>query len=77
MAKDKVFRVVIHEDVCKGCKLCVEFCPKDCLAMTADRLNARGIPFAEVVNQSACIGCRSCATVCPDAAIEVFEVKED
>ena len=77
MAKDKVFRVVIHEDVCKGCQLCVKFCPRECIAMTTNRMSTRGITFAEVVNQPACIGCRSCATVCPDAAIEVFEVKED
>ena len=77
MVKDKVFRVAIREDICKGCQLCIEFCPKDCLALTTDRMNAKGILFSEMVNPDACIGCRACSTVCPDAAIEVFEVKED
>jgi 2-oxoglutarate ferredoxin oxidoreductase subunit delta len=77
MAKDKKFRVVIRGDICKGCRLCVEFCPKDCIALTSDKLNARGVQFAEFVDPDACIGCRACSTVCPEAAIEVFQKEED
>ena len=73
----KTFRISIHEDLCKGCQLCVNFCPKDCLAMTTDRINAKGTPFSQVVRLSDCVGCRACATVCPEAAIELFEVIQD
>ena len=73
----KMFRIAIREDLCKGCELCVHYCPKDCLAMTTDRINAKGMPFAECVLPADCIGCRACATVCPEAAIELFEVTED
>ena len=73
----RTFRIKIHEDFCKGCKLCVEYCPKDCLALTTDRLNAKGMPFAECVHPADCVGCRACTTVCPDAVIELFELIDE
>ncbi len=73
----KTFRIVIYENLCKGCELCVNFCPKDCFEMTTDRINAKGMPFAECVRLADCVGCRACATVCPEAAIELFEVTQD
>ncbi len=72
----KQYRLQIDADRCKGCGLCVAFCPKDVLAMSTDRLNARGVPFAECVHAEQCVGCRACAVICPDAAIELFQ-KED
>ena len=73
----RTFRMAIREDLCKGCELCVSFCPKDCLAMTTDRINAKGVPFAECVRPGDCVGCGACATVCPEAAIELFEVIDE
>jgi len=70
------YRVKIDHETCKGCRLCVEFCPKEVLAMSADRLNGKGVPFAECVQPERCIGCQACTTVCPDAAIELFERQE-
>ena len=75
--KVRKFRVAVHEDFCKGCELCVVYCPKNCFAMTTDRLNAKGIPFAECVRPEECIGCQACATICPDAVIELFEITDD
>ncbi|KKN76686.1 hypothetical protein LCGC14_0367770 [marine sediment metagenome] len=57
--------------------LCVEYCPKDCLAVTTDRLNAKGMPFTECVHPADCVGCRACTTVCPDAVIELFEITDE
>lgn len=68
----KEYRLKIDHEGCKGCRLCVEFCPKDVLAMSADQLNKKGVPFAECVRPAECIGCRACTTVCPDAVIELF-----
>ena len=76
MTVKKKYRLEIYTDVCKGCRLCVAFCPKDVLAMTEDRLNARGVPYAECVRPDECTGCRSCTTICPDAAIELFEQEQ-
>ena len=74
--KKKKFQVRISSDHCKGCDLCVEFCPKGVLAMTEGKLNARGVPFAEVIEQAACSGCQCCVQVCPDARIEIVEITD-
>ena len=63
--------VTIHEDVCKGCGLCVHACPKGVLAMSKDKLNQKGYNPAEVADAEACIGCAMCAVMCPDVAIKV------
>jgi len=60
--------VEILEEYCKGCGLCVEFCPGGVLAISS-RLNSAGINPAEVLPQTECSGCRNCITMCPDAAI--------
>ena len=59
--------VVVNEERCKGCNLCVVACPT----------NDRGYHFAYMSNPDACIGCASCALVCPDACIEVYKVRVD
>ncbi len=70
------FRVQIDGARCKGCRLCVDFCPKDVLEMTTDRLNARGVTFAECVRPDQCIGCTACALMCPDAAVELYRIED-
>lgn len=64
-------RVTINEQICKGCGLCVKACPKNVLALSKTKLNAKGYHPAEVVNQEACIGCASCGRTCPDVAITI------
>lgn len=66
-----MIRVMINELVCKGCGLCVRACPKDVLALSRTKLNAKGYHPAEPVNPEACIGCASCARTCPDVAIRI------
>ena len=73
----KTYRLRIHRDLCKNCRLCVEFCPKGVLAMTTDRLNVKGVPYAECVHPDRCIGCQACVLICPDAVIELYEIRED
>jgi len=62
--------VWIDADKCKGCELCVYYCPQDTLAM-ARGVSARGTPFA-IVAQDNCTGCQECARVCPDVCIEIW-----
>ena len=64
-------KVTINELVRKGCGLCVRACPKDVLALSKTKLNAKGYHPAEVVVPEACIACASCARTCPDVAITV------
>lgn len=56
--------VCIYPDWCKGCGLCVAFCPGKVL-----ELNALG--KAEVVHPEECINCGFCELHCPDFAIAI------
>jgi 2-oxoglutarate ferredoxin oxidoreductase subunit delta len=62
-------RIDINESWCKGCRICVEFCPKQVLEM-------RGLK-AGVRDAEACILCYQCELLCPDFAIEVHEITDD
>ncbi len=64
-------KVIILEDTCKGCGLCVGVCPKHILCIAKDKINEKGHCPAAVTELSACIGCAFCAIVCPDSAITV------
>lgn len=66
--------VVINEERCKGCDLCVVACPANVLQLQSMEVNDRGYHFASMVNPEECIGCASCALVCPDGCIEVYRV---
>ncbi len=59
--------VFVRKDWCKGCELCIEFCPKSVLARSKD-FNVKGYHYPVAVNDD-CINCRLCTTVCPEYAI--------
>lgn len=61
----KVFYHVTREKWCKGCNICVAFCPKQVLALHNGKI--------AVERPEDCIGCRMCELRCPDFAIEVKE----
>ena len=63
--------VRINAEGCKACLLCIEFCPRKCLAVD-DRLNSRGFHPVMMTDDAECTGCRICALMCPDVCIEVF-----
>ncbi|MBO7699604.1 MAG: 4Fe-4S binding protein [Eubacteriaceae bacterium] len=64
-------KVTFATDVCKGCGLCVEACPKDIIILSKDRLNKKGHSPAEITDEEKCTGCGFCATMCPDCVIRV------
>jgi len=63
--------IVINQKLCKGCGICMEFCPKDVIC-PADKLNASGYLPAAFTDSGECTGCGTCALVCPEVVIEVF-----
>ena len=68
--------VVVNEERCKGCNLCVAACPCGVLALKKKDVNNRGYHYAYMEAPEKCIGCQSCALVCPDACTEVYRVVE-
>jgi len=68
------FEVRFDGDVCKGCELCMHFCPKKIITMSL-HINSRGYSPAEIDKMDECVGCKACALVCPDGAISIY--KED
>ncbi len=67
--------VVIDEDRCKGCGLCVEVCPAHVLRLAEDRFNRKGYRPVEVGDHEACTGCATCAVICPDVVFTVYRRK--
>jgi len=64
-------RIEISQELCKGCELCIAFCPKGVIAVS-DKLNAAGYQPAVYNDNGECTGCAVCAIVCPEVAIEVY-----
>ena len=66
-----MIKVTFNTDLCKGCGLCVDACPKNLLIISKDKINQKGHSPVEITDQDACIGCAFCATMCPDCIITV------
>ena len=65
MAKPKLESLEINQEWCKGCNICVAFCPKS--VWDLDRKD-KAVPARE----KDCICCRICELRCPDLAIQVI-----
>lgn len=64
----KGHRFTVLRRFCKGCRICVEFCP----TQTLDLDERFKITLA---HPEKCIGCRMCELRCPDAAIFVVKAE--
>ena len=65
MAKPKLKEHRVEREWCKGCGICVHFCPKQVLELDAQEK-------AAALRPEDCICCRLCQYRCPDLAIEVI-----
>ncbi len=66
--------IIVDNEVCKGCEICIPVCPEDVIRMSSD-VNHKGYHYAYMENPEACTGCTNCGIVCPDRAISVYRVK--
>lgn len=63
---------MITADLCKGCRLCVETCPKGCLEI-GNSINRLGYQNARFATWS-CTACGLCFYACPEpGAITVYK----
>lgn len=58
------YEIKVNKKWCKGCGICIEFCPKGVLALGEDGK-------VEVVRPGDCLGCELCELRCPDFALQV------
>ncbi|TZE80815.1 indolepyruvate ferredoxin oxidoreductase subunit alpha [Calorimonas adulescens] len=56
-------KVLIEKDWCKGCGICVAFCPKKVLAIKNNKVY--------LVDNEKCNECGVCEEKCPDFAIYI------
>jgi 2-oxoglutarate ferredoxin oxidoreductase subunit delta len=64
--------VKIKSEKCKGCGLCVHYCPVKHLDLSSD-LNKKGVRYAFIkpTQANVCLGCGFCFHICPDACVEI------
>ncbi len=70
-------QVYLIPERCKGCQLCIEFCPRGVL-MISQQANYKGYHFPEIApgKESDCVHCEFCTLVCPEFAIFTLSVME-
>lgn len=65
--------VTVDIEYCKGCGLCVDFCPQEIMQLDTEVITQKGYHPAHCVDQEACTACLNCAMMCPDVAIKVVK----
>lgn len=62
--------VYIIPERCKGCEVCIEYCPKEVL-LVSEQTNAKGYHYPNVKpgKEDECVHCEFCTLVCPEFAI--------
>ena len=67
-------RVEVDPELCKGCGLCVAFCPQAVLELT-DEANSKGYKTVWPMHPEKCTGCTICAQMCPDIALVIWRAR--
>lgn len=61
MTGQAIKKIIVNKEWCKGCGICVAFCPANVLELKDGKVN--------IVNMEACTQCGLCELRCPDFAI--------
>jgi 2-oxoglutarate ferredoxin oxidoreductase subunit delta len=74
MSTQRVSRgtLVIDEEKCKGCELCIAACPPKVLVMS-EAVNEIGYRYPQLT--PGCTGCTACQMVCPDFVFSVYRLE--
>lgn len=70
MGKKILNEHLINREWCKGCNICVHFCPKQVLDLDENEKVVAARP-------KDCVCCQLCEIRCPDLAIEVVIEKQE
>ncbi len=69
---DYMPKLYIEERYCKGCGICIEFCPAKVLKQS-EKMNSKGYFPPESQEMEKCKKCGMCSLLCPDFAIVVSD----
>jgi len=69
-------QIDIIKDRCKGCRFCIEFCPKQVLEESSE-FNSKGYHPVYAAHSDECVNCGLCELICPEFAIRVTPVEEE
>ncbi len=61
-------KLVLDPSWCKGCGICVAFCPKNALELVDEKVRLR--------QDNECVLCGQCELRCPDYAIWLEDLEE-
>ena len=64
--QDEIHDIVIDDNLCSGCAICISLCPFDALKLTNDKNK----PILEI-DDVKCKRCGVCVTACPSSAITI------
>ncbi|MFC1987076.1 ferredoxin family protein [Chloroflexota bacterium] len=70
------YQIYVLNDRCKGCRICIEFCPKQVIHEST-KLNRKGYHTVYADGNNHCLNCGLCELICPEFAISVDQVEED
>jgi 2-oxoglutarate ferredoxin oxidoreductase subunit delta len=61
-------QLIIEKSWCKGCGICIEYCPKKVLELKED--------VVDIIDINKCIQCGQCELRCPDYAIYLKDLNK-
>ena len=67
MRRTEWARPVVQEEICSGCRYCVDICPFECLSMINE--DQPWMAVASLTNPKTCVSCYLCEAACDKGAI--------
>ncbi len=69
------YQIRVLKERCKGCRFCIEFCPRQVLHESA-QFNRKGYHLVYADGDNDCLDCGLCELICPEFAISVVPLEE-
>ena len=70
------YQIRVLKDRCKGCRFCIEFCPRQVLHESTE-FNSKGYHPVYADSDNDCLNCGLCELICPEFAICVDSLDEE